>query len=357
MDDKLKKRILDRKNEGTLRSLSINTISVDFFTNDYLGFSKENFDAAECNQGSTGSRLLSGNSVEAEQCEKSLSEFYDSEAAVVFNSGYDANIGVLSSVAQRGDYILYDECIHASTRDGIRLSFANAHSFKHNDSNDLQRHLKTIKGTVYIIVESLYSMDGDMAPLKRIGELSQEYGAFLIVDEAHACGVYGSSGRGIIHARSMQYQVFCRVVTFGKAYGFHGGAVLCSNELSEYLINFCRSFIYSTALPNESYTSIKNRVNSGIIRERQIKLHENISHFREELGELQFLSEENSPIQVMEFETRETLLRLVDKLKHAGIYTKPIFPPTVPKDSCRLRLCLHSFNSKDEIDLLVSCLK
>jgi 8-amino-7-oxononanoate synthase len=357
MDDKLKKRILDRKNEGTLRSLSINTLSIDFYSNDYLGFSKENFDAAEFTQGSTGSRLLSGNSVEAEKCEKSLSEFYDSQATLVYNSGYDANIGLISSVAQRGDYILYDEFIHASVRDGIRLSFSNAHSFTHNDCNDLKRQLKTVKGTVYIIVESLYSMDGDMAPLKGIGDLAQEYGAFLIVDEAHACGVYGSDGRGIIHARSMQNQVFCRVITFGKAYGFHGAAVLCSNELKEYLINFCRSFIYSTALPKESYTSIIHRVESGTIRERQIRLHDHISHFRDELHECKFLSEENSPIQVMEFKTKETLLRLVDKLIHVGIYTKPIFPPTIPKGSYRLRICLHSFNSIDEIKLLVSCLK
>jgi len=357
MDDKLKKRILDRKKDGTLRSLSINTLSIDFFSNDYLGFSKESFDATECNHGSTGSRLLSGNSVEAQECEKVLSEFYDAEAALVYNSGYDANIGFLSGILQRGDYVFYDEYVHASSRDGIRLSFAKAISFKHNDSADLENKLKKANGPSYIVVESLYSMDGDMAPLKRINELSQKYNAYLIIDEAHSCGVFGWHGRGIVHARSLQSEAFARVITFGKAYGFHGAAILCSAELKEYLLNFSRSFIYSTALPKQAYQSIKNRVNSEKIRERQVLLQNNISVFRTQTKGVKFLSEENSPIQVIEFKEKGSLMKIIDKLHEKGIYTKPICPPTSPKDSFRLRLCLHSFNSTDEIDLLVSCLK
>ena len=357
MDEKLKKKILNRKNEGTLRELSQNLSEIDFFSNDYLGLAKENFIAPNLTQGSSGSRLLSGNSNEAMNCENILSLFFDAEDALIFNSGYDANLGLISAVAQRGDYILYDEYIHASIRDGIKLSLASSHSFKHNDCDDLKRHLNSIKGTVYVVVESLYSMDGDMAPLMGIQAISEEHGAYLIIDEAHSGGVFGSNGRGIVHARGMQSKIFGRVLTFGKAYGYHGAVILCSSSLKEYLVNYCRSFIYTTALPIATYSSIAQRVQSSSIKDRQLELHENITYFREKMLDFDILSEENSPIQVLEFDNKEALLSLVKKMINAGIYTKPIFPPTVPKDAFRIRLCIHSFNSKEEIDLLVSCLK
>lgn len=356
MDGKLRKKILDRKKDGTLRELTQNQSEIDFFSNDYLGLAQENFSDSSAQGGSSGSRLLSGNSSTAIECEGRLANFFDSESALLFNSGYDANLGFISAVAQRGDFILYDEYVHASIRDGIRLSNAKGYSFKHNDCNDLKRQLKGITGTVYIIVESLYSMEGDMAPMRGIEALSKDFGAYLIVDEAHACGVYGIDGRGIIHAREMQEEVFCRIITFGKAYGFHGAAILCSKELKEYLINFSRPFIYSTALPKGSYNSIIQRVENKSIRERQIKLHKNIAEFRKCQTNYTFLSEENSPIQVLEFDDKKSLMILVDNMLKAGIYTKPIFPPTVPKGSFRARLCLHSYNSDSEIALLKSCL-
>lgn len=356
MDDKLKKRILNRKKDGTLRQLNHNNISVDFFSNDYLGMAKEDFSQNTSSRGSTGSRLLSGNSKAAINCESKLASFFDSENTLVFNSGYDANLGLLSCVPQRGDYILYDELIHASIRDGIRLSFAKSSSFKHNDCDDLKKQLRALKGTVYIVVESLYSMDGDMATLKSIGILSQEFGAYLIVDEAHACGVFGSDGKGIVHGRSMQGLVFCRIVTFGKAYGYHGAGILCSNELKEYLVNYSRSFIYTTALPPEAYASIIERVESTSIRKRQVMLHNNIAYLRDNVQNCDFISEENSPIQVLVFDNKEKLFNLIDKLSKAGIYTKPILPPTVPLNSFRIRLCIHSYNSIEEIKLLISCL-
>ena len=123
---------------------------------------------------------------------------------------------------------------------------AKAYSFKHNDLDDLERQLEKMNGTIYVMVESIYSMDGDMAPLAGMRTLVKKFGAYLIVDEAHAVGVYGDSGRGIVHARGMQKDVFARTITFGKAYGYHGAAILCTKELKEYLVNFSRSFIYST---------------------------------------------------------------------------------------------------------------
>lgn len=356
MDDKLKKRIELRKDEGSFRQLTLKKGSIDFFSNDYLGLAKEKPSHSQISEGSSGSRLLSGNSIQAMDCEERLSSFYDSEEAIVYNSGYDANVGFISAVAQRSDYILYDEHIHASIRDGIRLSFAKAYSFQHNDLRDLERQLEKMNGTIYVMAESIYSMDGDMAPLGGMQALVKKFGAYLIIDEAHAVGIYGDSGRGIVHARGMQKDVFARTITFGKAYGYHGAAILCAQALKEYLVNFSRSFIYSTALPVDSYTKIIDRVELDLVKERQKMLHDNIYHFRNGLKSFDFLSEENSPIQVLQFENRDKLMVLVEKILKSGIYTKPILPPTVPKGSFRLRLCIHSFNSKNEIDLLRNCL-
>ena len=355
MNERLKKRIQDRKNDGTHRQLNQFKSSIDFFSNDYLGLSKDSISEIVPSKGSTGSRLLSGNSDLAEKCERQLAVFYESESALIFNSGYDANIGLISTVALRGDTILYDEYIHASSRDGIRLSFANSISFKHNDIDDLKEKLKGLQGSIYVLVESLYSMGGDMAPLTSIQRVCAEFSACLIVDEAHGCGVFGTEGKGIAHAKALHKDLFCRIVTFGKAYGYHGAAVLVSSDLRDYLLNFCRSFIYTTSLPDHTYKIIESRVYCTNIHNKQKALHENIYLFRSTLKNVSFISEENSPIQVIEFASKEDLMKCISALAQLDIYTKPILPPTVPKGSYRMRLCFHSFNTKEEIQLLISC--
>lgn len=355
MDEKLNSKLEKRRQDNILRYLSISEGNIDFFSNDYLGFArlveKENLKFEK--SGATGSRLLSGNSEEAQQTEKALAEFFDSEAALVFNSGYSANLGLMSSVLQRGDTILYDEFSHASIRDGIRLSYANSISFKHNDLLDLEKKLAKAEGVIYVVVESLYSMDGDMAPLGGITELTRKYNAYLIVDEAHAVGVFGKDGKGIIHGREIVENVFARVITFGKAYGFHGAAILGSKELINFLVNFSRPFIYTTALPPYEYSKIATRIKRNDIRERQVKLHKNIQYFRSNLN-MELPSEINSPIQVLQFESKERVIEIAQKLTKAGIYTKPVFAPTVPEGKERIRLCFHSFNTFSEIDLLLN---
>lgn len=355
MDEKLNSKLEKRKQENILRSLSISEGSIDFFSNDYLGLAKqsEEKNLLIAKKGSTGSRLLSGNSLEAQQAEKSLAEFFESEAALIFNSGYSANLGLMSSVPQRGDTIFYDEYVHASIRDGIRLSYAKTVAFKHNDVIDLEKKLVKAEGSIYIVVESLYSMDGDMAPLGGIVELTKKHEAFLIVDEAHAVGVFGKDGRGIVHGREIVENIFARVITFGKAYGFHGAAILGSNQLIQYLINFARPFIYTTALPPTDYIEITNQVQKIDIRERQVKLHKNINYFRSNLDR-ELPSEINSPIQVLQFESKERVIEVANKLTSSGIYTKPVFSPTVPEGKERIRLCFHSFNTFSEIDLLLN---
>ena len=178
---------------------------------------------------------------------------HNADAGLIFNSGYDANLGLFSALPQRGETIIADELIHASIIDGARLSYANRYTFRHNDLQSLEDKLKQAKGNCYVVIESVYSMDGDTPPIAEILTLTEQYEANLIVDEAHAVGLYGF---GLID-QQFQDRVFARIVTFGKALGCHGAIVLGSNLLREYLINFARSFIYTTAASFHQMASIK----------------------------------------------------------------------------------------------------
>jgi len=350
MDQKLIDKLNKRKEEGTLRSLSSFSGMIDFHSNDYLGFAKENFSINESGGGSTGSRLIAGTSAEAIRCEKVLADHFTCEAALVFNSGYDANLGLFSSLPQKGDVILYDEEIHASVRDGIRLSFANSYSFKHNDVFDLQQKLERFQGNIYVAIESLYSISGQLAPLEQIVEVCQLRGAWLIVDEAHAVGIYGEKGRGLAH--DFREKIFARLITFSKAFGSHGAAVLGSQQLKNYLVNFARSFIYTTALPPASYDRIAAAVGSELIRERNEMLKENIAYLRRHLNEFELLSHATSPIQSIRITDRSVLNEIVAGCLKSNLAVKAIFTPTVKKENECLRISVHAFNTKDEISKL-----
>lgn len=356
MDQKLLNKLQKRIEEGTLRSLSRFEGFKDFYSNDYFGFSRIKTRSETKVFGSTGSRLISGNSHEAETCETQLANYFGAEAALVFNSGYDANIGIFSSVPQRGDTVLYDESIHASIRDGIRLSHAHSFAFKHNDFEDLKSKISRTGGTVYIVVEGLYSMDGDLAPLKEIAELAEEFGAYLIVDEAHSAGVFGSGGRGIADALHIRSKVFARLVTFGKAYGSHGAAILGQKVLVNYLVNYARSFIYTTALPPAEYDRIMNVVGSLLIGEQQLLLQERIAYFRKGLRAFSSVSDESSPIQMIRIGDIEKTKKASQILQDFKIAVKPIFSPTVKQGHEGVRVCLHTFNTAEEIDELLQVL-
>src|SRR5690606_16899740 len=217
--------------------------------------------------GATGSRLLSGNHSLYDEVEDMLCDYHKTEAALVFNSGYDANIGFFSSVPQRGDIIFYDEFIHASIRDGIKMSNARAYKFKHNDIQDLRAHIeRSLKvnnegSELYIVTESVFSMDGDSPNLNTLVNICEKYSCHLMVDEAHAVGVFGKNGIGLLQEMGIQDKVFARIITFGKALGCHGAAVLGNMELKDYLVNFARSFIYTTALPPHSLATILSAYN------------------------------------------------------------------------------------------------
>ncbi len=351
MDEKLHKKLEDRGSKGTLRSLSSFDGAIDFISNDYLGLSS--FKVESDLSGSTGSRLISGNSVVVESVEASLASFYNYQSALCFNSGYDANLGIMSAIPQKGDIVLYDEYIHASVRDGVRLSHAKSYSFRHNDVEDLQRLLgKYSVQTCYVVIESLYSMHGDIAPLCEIAKSVEEAKAYLIVDEAHAGGIFGDSGRGLTDEFGIDKSVFIKLITYGKAYGGHGACVLAEDQVRDYLINFCRPFIYSTALPESSYVRMESVSNMDITSQRE-KLFENINYFVSKTVDMERLSDPRSPIQIIRGE-KDQLIRQVENLARVNIATKAIFNPTVPEGQECLRICLHSFNSQEEIDLLIS---
>jgi 8-amino-7-oxononanoate synthase len=367
----LKDALDKRKNNGSFRTLKILQDLVDFCSNDYLGFSSTGSLRAkilEFNQkqpkhvfeGSTGSRLLSGNSAVAESLETYIASFHDAEAALLFNSGYDANIGLFSSIPKRNDTILYDELVHASIRDGIRLSYAKAYSFRHNDLNHLEELAIQAKGNVFVAVESIYSMDGDLAPLTELAAFCENHNANLIVDEAHATGVFGYQGKGCVCDLTLEEKIFARVHTYGKAMGTHGAAVIGSKLLKEYLVNFARSFIYTTALPYHSLIAIKCAY--GLLSESDEmmdSLHENIKLYSKltvKSGKLNVLKSA-SPIQCIIIPGNEKVLTAAQNIQKKGFDVRPIMSPTVPTGKERLRICIHAFNTEEEIKRLVGTIE
>jgi 8-amino-7-oxononanoate synthase len=346
---KFQRNLQDRKEKGSLRSLLSFDKHIDFWSNDYLGLARIPHSIELT--GSTGSRLISGNSKVVEEVERQIATHFESESALIFNSGYDANLGLFSSLPQKGDTIIYDEFVHASVRDGIRLSFAGSFSFKHNDVEDLKKKFQKAEGTIFVAVESLYSMDGDLAPLIEINQLCNEYDALLIVDEAHSGGVFGKEGRGLCQELGIADSVFIRLFTFGKAYGTHGAAVCCSDEVREFLINFARSFIYTTALPETIYQHVLHQIEGSKKESLREQLQANIAHFSEAIQST--LSSSNSPIQIVEFDDLEVCKSKALQLQEAGFAVKAILPPTVPTGSQRLRICIHTFNTQEEINQLI----
>ncbi len=367
----LNNRLNERIQAGNLRRLPENREGIDFCSNDYLGIATKHLLALPENKstgctgatGATGARLLSGNSSEMEELETTIATFHNAEAALLFNSGYNANTGLFSAIASRSTVFLYDELSHASIIDGIRQSQCkNKYRFNHNDlaalEELLQKHTNDTD-SVIVAIETVYSMDGDVAPLREIVELCEQYGALLIADEAHATGVIGNRGEGLVASLGLQNRVFARVHTFGKALGCHGAAVLGSALLKQYLLNFARTLIYTTALPGQSVQAIKAAYTFLSAPEFTNKsLQELTQYFKSKAQEagIAGLIDSNTPIQPLVIGDNNQTRQLAQQLQDAGILVHPIMYPTVPEGKARLRICLHTFNTHDEIDLLIKLL-
>lgn len=369
----LKQKLHQRIQSNALRSLSQDNALVDFSSNDYLGLAQSEvlFDATHrlllernCKKnGATGSRLLSGNHALYPETEAFIATFHQAETALLFNSGYDANVGFFSSVPQRNDVIVYDELIHASIRDGIQLSHAKAYKFQHNDPDDLKEKLVKFQSSaanIYIVIESVYSMDGDSPNLEELVSLSEQFGCYLVVDEAHALGVFGEHGEGLIQSLGLSDRVFARIMTFGKGLGCHGAAILGSYDLKQYLINFSRSFIYTTGLSPHAVATIRMAYQELTAKRVAMeKLTANIIYFNQEknrLGLKPLFVYSKSAIQCAILPGNEKVKSLAQTLQEKGFEVKPILSPTVPEGQERLRFCLHSYNSVAEISEVLSVL-
>ena len=367
----LSSKLETRKQNNALRQLSLSSKMFDFSSNDYLGLSKSETVFKETHQylidnnfiqnGATGSRLLSGNHKLYQETEDFIANFHQSETALIFNSGYDANIGFFSAVPQKGDLILYDELCHASIRDGIQLSKAQAYKFRHNDFEDLEKLILRNPDTIiYIVTESVFSMDGDCPNLEELVSLSNKHHCYLVVDEAHALGVFGSKGEGFVQMLGLQDHIFARIMTFGKGLGCHGAAILGSVELRDYLVNFSRSFIYTTGLsPHTVATILIAYQHLEKDLDSILKLRENIVHFNQEKNMLSLkplFVRSKSAIQSAIIPGNEKVKTIAGQLQEKGFDVKAILSPTVPEGQERLRFCLHSYNSQEEISEVLQLL-
>ncbi len=360
-EDFLHKKLNERKQQNAYRELRLPTNKIDFCSNDYLGIARsstiDDRPSTILRAGSTGSRLLAGNYALIEETETMIAKFHEAESGLIFNSGYDANVGLMSCVPQRGDTIIYDYLSHASIRDGIRLSFAESFSFVHNRLDDLEKRLKIAKGNIFVVTESVFSMDGDYAPLNDISALCEKYNANLIIDEAHATGVVGEKGEGLVQHLQLQNKCFARVYTFGKGVGCHGAVILGSKTLRNYLINFSRAFIYTTSLPESSVAAIQSAYQIfPQMNEERNHLNNLIVQFQNASIGFEKLKSE-TPIQIVIVPGNDAVKKLAMQLQENNFDIRPIVYPTVPKGSERLRIVMHAFNTREEVRGLVEGLR
>lgn len=373
---KLTRKLDQREQQMALRKLPSTSNLIDFSSNDYLGFSKSVaiFNSThdfllehKCTQnGATGSRLLTGNHSLYPITENYIASFHEAEAALLFNSGYDANVGFFGAVPQRDDIVLYDELCHASIRDGIQLGLAKSYKFLHNDLEDVERLLQKLSSSdnetaIYVVTESVFSMDGDSPNLEELVRLINSYGAYLVVDEAHALGVFGDKGEGLVQQLGLHPQVFARIMTFGKGLGCHGAAILGSDSLKTYLLNFARSFIYTTGLsPHAVATILTAYKHLAIENDTRQRLLNNLIYFNQQkklLGIQPLFVRSKSAIQSAIIPGNDKVKAIASQLQHQGFEVKPILAPTVPAGQERLRICLHTYNSHDEILVLLNSLQ
>lgn len=341
----------NRRKEGTIRTLSITERLIDFASSDYLGLARNQILFDQIIQqyhshkqelsghGTRGSRLLSGNSTYAENLEKEIAGYHGYESATLFGSAYMANVGLLQAIGESCATIFYDSMVHASSRDGIRLSHCIAKPFRHNDLSHLEKQLqKVVGGCRYILVESIYSMDGSIAPLHELVKLAERYMARLIVDEAHSVGVYGNQGSGMVSELSLQDKVFAVVLSYGKAFAVGGGAVLSSLYVKDLLLNYAKTLIYTAALPGLALASIRAAYTYMPQLGYEVKNLRNL------------IEDKQSHIKSVIVKSTQVAKDLSKKMEIHGFEIKAIVSPTVRKGQEMLRICLHSYNTKEELD-------
>jgi len=359
-------RLAEKRKQGLFRSLS-QTFDVDFSSNDYLGLANH-FEVAKAaadayvkyGAGSKGSRLLGGNHKVFEETESWLANWKGTEAALIFNNGYSANLGVISSLCDSKTHLFCDRLNHASMLDGYAIGGGKLHRFKHNNPADLEKALQGVDAESFklIAVEAVYSMEGDIAPLKEYAVLAERYGALLYVDEAHSDGILGPDGKGLVARLGLESKVHLSLTTFGKAYGTMGACVFGSKLLIDYLICNARSFIYSTAISPGAVVAMQKAVEistkESFRRESVLKMS---AAFRQKIAKagINCLQSETQIVPVV-FGTVEKAQKCRDFLLEKGFYAPCIRPPTVPNGTARLRINMSFAHKTSDVEGLAEAL-
>lgn len=387
LDEQLAAALHARERRGTRRRLAAAPPrGTDFSSNDYLGLARSADAragvrarlAAGCPLGSTGSRLLDGDSPAHARTEARLARHFGAPCALLFNSGFDANVSLFTTLPQPGDLVVYDALIHASVHDGMRASRAACVPFAHNSAADLDavlaRALAGARGpptragrlNVFVAVEGVYSMDGDAAPLHALAAALARHvpcadARALIVDEAHSVGVYGAGGRGFCAALGATELARVRLITFGKALGCAGAAVLCTPLVRDYLLNYARPLVYSTALPPLSVAAIDavlDMAESGALDARARALHARTRALRAALGDADLPPPPPGlpPPPIIPLRTPHALA-LATHLQRSGCIARAVRYPTVARGAERVRICVHTHNTDADIARLVDALR
>jgi 8-amino-7-oxononanoate synthase len=336
--------------EGRYRELTP-PAGIDFASNNYLGYGTMPplRDTSGLPRSGLASRLLRGHQPVWEQVEDALARWHGAESTLVMNSGYAANEGLLSTVATAADWVASDQLNHASIIDGLRLSRAERYIFRHNDLAHLESGLRAVARTrrpgrqLFVVTEALFGMDGDRAPLKDMTALAERYRAHLIVDEAHATGCFGPAGTGCTDAAGLRGKVLATVHTGGKALGVVGAYVCGSAQLRELLVNRCRHFIYTTALPPAVggwWLEALDRVRADDGGRR--RLHETATFFRAELARHGIPAAGQHYILPVLLGSDARAVEASSRLRAAGWDMRAIRPPSVPPGTSRLRIALHA---------------
>ncbi|TKI48864.1 8-amino-7-oxononanoate synthase [Lysinibacillus tabacifolii] len=339
-----------------------------FSSNNYLGLAtdsrlkkKATEGISKYGTGAGGSRLTTGNFDIHEQLESEIADFKKTEAAIVFSSGYLANVGVISSVMKAGDTIFSDAWNHASIIDGCRLSKAKTIVYEHADMVDLERKLRQSHGDglKFIVTDGVFSMDGDIAPLPKMVELAKEYKAYIMIDDAHATGVLGNDGCGTADYFGLKDEIDFTVGTLSKAIGAEGGFVSTSSIAKNYLLNNARSFIFQTALSPSAIEAAREGI--SIIQnepERRKQLLKNAQYLRLKLEESGFVMKEGeTPIISLIIGGSHEAMQFSAKLLDEGVFIPAIRPPTVPKGSSRLRITVMATHTIEQLDMVISKIK
>ncbi|MDE9458008.1 8-amino-7-oxononanoate synthase [Xenorhabdus bovienii] len=374
--DTISRRLTERRGTSLWRSRQVHLGSdgrllhtsdgqyLNFSSNDYLGLSQHPQIIAAWQQGaeqygvgSGGSGHVTGYTAVHHTLEQQLAEWLGYSRALLFISGYAANQGVIAALMEKDDRIIADRLSHASLIEAAMHSPAQLRRFLHNDPNSLKQHLaKDCADKTLVVTEGIFSMDGDCAPLASLAQQTKSTGSWLMVDDAHGIGIHGEQGRGSCWAQNVKPEIL--IVTFGKAFGLSGAAVLCDEQTAEYLIQYARHLIYSTSMPPAQAVALSEAV-------RQIKegdelrqrLQNNIRYFRREAYHLPFtLMDSETAIQPLIIGDNERCIALSHALRQQKVWVKSILPPTVPLESARLRITLTASHTQQDIEILLEAL-